>query len=121
MINTTNPKDTVQLILNFINSFEYKYRSVGIAAFGPIGVDKTQSDYGFVTTTPKVEWQNFNLLKTVVDGINNKDESFGVAFDTDVNIVAQYEADFGGHKDAGGNLVYITVGTGIGIGVVLNG
>lgn len=42
------------------------------------------------------------------------------AFDTDVNMVAKFEAIHGGHDDANGNVVYITVGTGIGIGVTFN-
>eukprot|EP00347_Sterkiella_histriomuscorum_P014476 403360730 len=119
-VNTRVPSETMQDIMDYINSFDYTYSSVGIAAFGPIGLNQTSADYGYVTSTPKVEWQNFNLLETVLSGINKKTEDFVHTFDTDVNLVAKFEADFGGHHDAHGNVVYITVGTGIGIGVVLN-
>ena len=44
-----------------------------------------------------------------------------IAFDTDVNVVALFEHLYGGHTDVKQNLAYITVGTGIGIGVVVNG
>ena len=44
-----------------------------------------------------------------------------VAFDTDVNVVALFEHMYGGHDDAKQNLCYITVGTGIGLGLVING
>lgn len=44
-----------------------------------------------------------------------------IIFDTDVNVVAAYEYLYGGHKDVRENLTYITVGTGIGIGLVAGG
>jgi len=49
-----------------------------------------------------------------------KTKDFRIAFDTDCNILAMFELNNGGHniKD---NLTYITVGTGVGIGMVING
>jgi predicted NBD/HSP70 family sugar kinase len=61
------------------------------------------------------------VLNPLIKGISNKAEKMNVAFDTDVNVVAQFELLHGGHDDiVSGNIVYITVGTGIGLGVVVN-
>ncbi len=73
-----------------------------------------------MTTTPKKGWANFPLLDTLIKGISNKAPQIKVAFDTDVNVVALFEALYGGHSNVE-NLAYITVGTGIGIGLVVNG
>ena len=54
-------------------------------------------------------------------GIKNKKPDMKVAFDTDVNVVAFFEHMYGGHSDVKSNIAYITVGTGIGIGLVVNG
>lgn len=99
-VNTRAPHETIRELLEFANSFDYTYSSVGIAAFGPLGLDSSSEDFGYVTSTPKVEWQNFNILETVLDNIKRKTEDFKYVFDTDVNIVAKFEADFGGHHDA---------------------
>ena len=119
-VHTRQPAETIDELMQWVNDLGYTYSSVGIAAFGPLGLDTKSSDYGYVTSTPKIEWQNFNLLGAVINGVERKSGDFKVVFDTDVNVVAKFEADFGGHDDAHGNVVYITVGTGIGIGVVLN-
>lgn len=119
-VHTRQPAETIEELMQWVNGLGYTYSSVGIAAFGPLGLDTKSPDYGYVTSTPKIEWQNFNLLGAVINGVERKSGDFKVVFDTDVNVVAKFEADFGGHDDAHGNVVYITVGTGIGIGVVLN-
>lgn len=62
-----------------------------MGAFGPICLDKSSSEYGNVTTTPKAGWTHYPLLKTLLEGIKNKKEGMKVAFDTDVNAVALFE------------------------------
>jgi len=61
------PADTISEMVKYINEFSgtAAYESMGIASFGPICIDKTSPKYGFVTTTPKVKWQNFDLLNTL--------------------------------------------------------
>lgn len=63
------PKETVEQICGFINKFHYTYSSLGVAAFGPICLDKSSSMYGYVTSTPKEGWTNFPLLKSLLEGI----------------------------------------------------
>lgn len=74
-----------------------------------------------MTTTPKEAWTHFPLLTTLLTGIKNLKEEATVGFDTDVNAVAEFEFLQGGHEDVKENLAYITVGTGIGLGLVVNG
>jgi fructokinase len=62
-------------------------------------------------------------LKSLLAGIakEKRTEDFKVVFDTDCNMLAKFELEHGGHDDVKDNLCYITVGTGVGIGLVING
>jgi fructokinase len=88
---------------------------LGVASFGPLDL-QTQSDtYGFVTSTAKAGWRNSDVARRL-------EKRFGlpVGFDTDVNAAALAEGRWG----AGVGLTdfaYVTVGTGIGVGTVVNG
>lgn len=95
---------------------------MGVAAFGPLCLDRSSKHFGSVTSTPKVAWQQFPLLKKLMEGIakDKMSSDFRVVFDTDCNILAKFELQNGGHK-VKDNLAYITVGTGVGVGFVLNG
>ena len=122
IIQTVGPQETVNAICNWINEQPETFSSIGIAAFGPLNLDKKSPAYGSVTSTPKVSWQNFPLLKQVLAGISpsKKTSTFRVAFDTDCNILAKFELQNGAHSVTD-NLAYITVGTGVGVGFVING
>lgn len=110
---TTDPIATVGQIVRFLRRHE-PFASLGVASFGPIDLDKTSDTYGFITTTPKPGWQNFDLLGAF------KEFRVPMGFDTDVNAPALAELRYGGHEKAD-SCAYITVGTGIGVGVVVNG
>jgi len=122
VIKTSDPSRTVYKICKWINEQPEQFSSMGVAAFGPLCLDKSSTAYGSVTTTPKVAWQKFPLLKTLLAGIKEEKmtQDFRVVFDTDCNILAAFELENGGHqvKD---NIAYITVGTGVGVGFVING
>jgi len=85
--------------------------AVGVAAFGPVVVDPDRADYGTMLATPKPGWAGFPVLGTLRDAFPGA----RMALDTDVNAAALAEA--GGLR----NLVYITIGTGIGGGVLSDG
>lgn len=123
VIKTTTPDATVAEICSYINSQPETFHSIGIAAFGPLCLDKSSKDYGSITTTPKKGWQFTPLLEMVLAGIlpNKKTPDFRVAFDTDCNILAKFELDHGGHEGITDNIAYITVGTGVGVGLWING
>ncbi|CAI2372273.1 unnamed protein product [Moneuplotes crassus] len=92
--------------------------NIGIASFGPICVDPESDSYGTILNSPKKKWVMFNLVKAFNSLWEGPKPSITV--DTDVNAVAKFEFGHGGHN-AKKNLAYITVGTGIGVGLVING
>jgi fructokinase len=93
---------------------ERKFDALGIATFGPIDPKKSSDTYGFITTTPKPGWANVDVVGALSDG------SVPVAFDTDVNAPALAEFKWNG-RPGETSCAYITVGTGVGVGLVVNG
>jgi fructokinase len=89
--------------------------AVGIASFGPIDLDPGSRTYGHITTTPKLEWRDYDIVGAIARAL-----AVPVAFDTDVNAAALAEAQWGAARDVEDSL-YITVGTGIGGGAVIGG
>ncbi|EGR34724.1 hypothetical protein IMG5_002960 [Ichthyophthirius multifiliis] len=92
---------------------------IGIASFGPICLDQSSDQYGYITTTPKIAWQNFPILQRVSEVIRYNSKN-SIGFDTDVNSAAIAEFHFGGH-DTKKSLAYITIGTGVGVGLIIDG
>ena len=117
-IPTTSPAET---IANVIALFRENVRThgaldgIGIASFGPAGVHLGRSDWGTILSTPKPGWSNTHLARPFGD-------EFGipVGFDTDVNGAALAEYRWGAAVNAG-VATYVTIGTGIGAGTVVNG
>ena len=88
---------------------------MGIGCFGPIDLNRESETYGYITTTPKLAWRNFDMVGTFQKALH-----VPVGFDTDVNGSALGEATWGITRGLE-NSVYITVGTGIGMGIITNG
>lgn len=110
---TTTPSETLWKVIAY---FEDKgVEAIGVGTFGPIDPDPASPTYGYVTTTPKPGWGNFNFLGALKDSF---DVPFG--WDTDVNAAALGEATWGAAKGLQ-SCVYFTVGTGIGAGVLVEG
>jgi fructokinase len=86
----------------------------GLAAFGPIDTDPGSPSYGTLKRTPKPGWAGANCI----DGLNRL--PCPVAIDTDVNGAALGEWQLGAGKGLR-TLAYVTVGTGIGVGILKNG
>lgn len=108
---TTDPRSTVIEILRFLRKHA-PFAALGIASFGPIDLDPSSPTYGYLTTTQKPGWQNFDLLGAFAEF------PVPVGFDTDVNAPAMAEMRYGGHKGIR-SCAFITVGTGIGVGLVV--
>ncbi|MEE4454562.1 ROK family protein [Novosphingobium resinovorum] len=87
---------------------------LGIASFGPVGVDPAQPQYGHILATPKPGWEGTDMIVRA-----RKFLDVPIGLDTDVNAAALAEiaAIGGGLRD----LAYVTVGTGIGVGLVSAG
>jgi fructokinase len=89
--------------------------AIGVASFGPVELDKTSARYGFIGQTPKAGWNGTDMA-----GAFAREFACPIGFDTDVNAAALAEHRWGAARDVK-NLVYLTIGTGIGGGVVVNG
>lgn len=110
---TTTPEETMDKVKNFFK--EYNVSAMGIGSFGPAEIRPNSPKYGCITTTPKTKWKNFNILDSIKDSIN-----VPMVFHTDVTMAALGEAKFGAGQGVS-NCIYITIGTGIGVGAVING
>ncbi len=110
---TTTPEETMDKVINYFSNKEFS--CMGLGCFGPIDINKISSTYGYITSTPKVKWQNYNILGALKAAFD-----VPIGFDTDVNGAALGEFMFGSAKKLG-SCLYITVGTGIGAGAVING
>ncbi|WP_275690992.1 ROK family protein [Paenibacillus aceris] len=110
---TEYPDQTLEKVINYF--VDKNVAAIGIGSFGPIHVDPNSPFYGYVTTTPKPGWANYNFLGTLKQAF---DVPFG--WDTDVNAAALGEAKWGAAKGLD-SCVYYTIGTGIGVGVYMEG
>jgi fructokinase len=111
---TTNPTETLDAAIDFFRH-QPPVRSIGIACFGPIDLAPESPTYGYITSTPKTAWRNFDIAGEVKRAFQ-----LPVGFDTDVNGAVLAEVRWGaarGLTDA----LYLTVGTGIGGGAVVGG
>jgi fructokinase len=93
-----------------------KLHAFGIASFGPCDLNEASPTYGFITSTPKFEWRNTDI----VGAVQRVFPDVPIAFDTDVNGAGLGEF-FWGHAQGLENFVYITIGTGIGAGGMAGG
>lgn len=117
-IDTTTPHDTLENVSHWISRMKVTHgpiAAIGIGSFGPVNLNKDSDTYGFITSTPKPHWQQTD----VVTFFKNRFK-VPVGFDTDVNaaVLAEYLWGAGQGMDP---VVYITVGTGVGGGVLVNG
>ncbi|MBN9663768.1 MAG: ROK family protein [Acidobacteria bacterium] len=106
---SNNPVETVSEVVQYFQE-RGPLKGVGVATFGPIDFAS-----GAITNTPKLAWQNFPLRDALRRALN-----VPVGFDTDVNGAALGEARCGAGRGLD-NLVYLTVGTGIGGGALVGG
>lgn len=112
-IPTENPEITMPKIIEFFKTA--KVEAIGVGCFGPVDLNKASAQYGYITSTPKLSWRNYNILGDLKEKLN-----VPVGFDTDVNAAALGEATYGITKGLDVSL-YITIGTGVGVGVYING
>jgi fructokinase len=113
VIATTSPDETLGAITRVLG--DWKFDALGIASFGPIDVDRNSPTYGRMLATPKLGWAGADVLGHLCDR-----RTTPVSFDTDVNGAALAEMRWG----AGGgfdDFAYITVGTGVGVGLIVGG
>jgi fructokinase len=119
-IPTTGPSELMPKVIEALHVLKKShgvFGSLGIGTFGPIGLNPDSSSYGTYFNTPKEGWSNFNIIRPLRKALGSSIEIF---LDTDVNtaVLAEYKIGIGqGHQ----NVCYLTVGTGIGGGVIVDG
>jgi fructokinase len=112
---TTTPAETIDRAVHFFAGHRQLINGLGVGSFGPIDARESSPTWGQITTTPKPGWAHTDVVTALRTALE-----LPVAFDTDVNAAALAEANWG----AGSGLetfCYVTIGTGIGVGVMANG
>ncbi len=110
---TRQPEETCADIIAYFK--EWNINALGIGCFGPVDLNRNSKTYGYITSTPKKGWENCNIT-----GIFQNALGVPVGFDTDVNGAVLGEVTWGAGKGLD-SVVYITIGTGAGVGVYING
>ena len=113
--STTSPGATLAKAIDFFRASEDAVAAVGIGSFGPVDPDSSSPTFGHITSTPKEGWEDTDFVGPIA-----RELDVPVAFDTDVNAAALGEHRWGAARDVE-TLLYLTVGTGIGGGVVAGG
>ncbi len=116
-IDTTTPQETLARCVEFFRSASGPkgLRSLGIASFGPVDVDPASVSYGTILQTPKPGWSGTDLRRFFSDALQ-----LDPVVDTDVNGALYAELKRGAAAGRS-SAAYITVGTGIGAGIFVNG
>ena len=119
---TRDAHQTLADVVAFFRSAESRHQGtlsgLGIASFGPIELDRSRPNFGSVLSTPKPGWQSVPVVRILADALSLPIDRIG--WETDVNAAALGESRWGAGQGAD-PLVYITVGTGIGGGCIING
>ncbi len=111
---TASPPETLERIVAFFAG-QPRCERIGIGSFGPVDVRPGSPTWGHVTTTPKPGWQHTAVAPVIAEQLG-----VPVSFDTDVNAAAVGEHRWGAGRGTA-SLCYLTVGTGIGGGLLLDG
>lgn len=114
-IPTTTPAETVQKVCEFFVPHLSQLEGIGLGSFGPVDVDPASPTYGYITTTPKSNWAQTDILGMLREKIN-----LPFAIDMDVVTAGLGEAKWGASK-ADSHSLYLTIGTGIGGGYIIDG
>lgn len=115
---TTTPDATIRHAVEFLRAEQGRQgplAAVGIASFGPVDLHPRSPTYGFITSTPKPGWANVNIAGAARAALD-----VPVGFDTDVNAAGLAEWRWGAARGLD-SVLYLTVGTGIGGGGLMDG
>ena len=116
-VPTTTPAETLSACVDFFKhqkTLGRDFSEMGIASFGPLDLKPDSTYWGYVTKTPKPNWSFTSVAPYLGDALGCR-----VAIDTDVNAAAMAEHRWGAGQNAN-VVIYVTVGTGVGGGIVVN-
>ena len=110
---TRQPEETFRDLIDYFKGRDIQ--ALGVGCFGPLDLNKNSKTYGYITKTPKKGWEYCDVVGTLKNALN-----VPVGFDTDVNGAVLGEVTWGAAKGLD-SAIYITIGTGVGVGVYVNG
>lgn len=110
---TGTPAETMPSLIGYFAGRGIE--ALGVGCFGPLDLDRSSPTWGFITATPKTPWKFYDIAGELQRALG-----VPVALDTDVNCAVLGEARRGSCRGLN-DCVYITVGTGIGMGVLCGG
>lgn len=111
---TTTPQETLAQAVEFFRN--YDLAALGLASFGPLDLQPSSPSFGAITATPKAGWSGTNVLQHFRHALR-----IPAILETDVNAAAFGEYYWVAENRALDSLVYFTIGTGIGAGVIVDG
>jgi fructokinase len=114
-VPTGPPDQTLDSIALVLGGWRGRFEGLGIASFGPVDLDPASPGYGSVGNSPKPGWHGVELIRRLSAPFD-----LPVAFDTDVSGAARAEMRWGSGRGLS-DFAYITVGTGVGVGLIVNG
>lgn len=114
-VETRGPAETNDAIRDFFEAYRRDLVSIGVASFGPVRVDRAASDWGELLGTPKAGWSGKSFTGPLIDAFD-----VPIALETDVTAAALAEQRYGALRGLSSG-AYITVGTGIGAGIIVGG
>jgi fructokinase len=118
-IPTTSPEETISAAASTLGELARRaggdIAALGIASFGPVDVDPASPDYGTILKTPKAGWSGAALGPALAESL-----CVPVVLDTDVNAALLAEMTAGAAQGLD-RAAYVTIGTGVGVGVWING
>jgi fructokinase len=116
--DTVSPEVTIGSVIEWLKRANMEYgpfSAIGIASFGPLELHRIAPNWGYITSTTKPGWSNSDFAGRV-----EREMKLPIGFDTDVNGAALAESRWGAGQGQRIS-VYITVGTGIGGGAIVDG
>lgn len=116
-VPTTTPEETLPHLRDQLKSWhaEKPFSAIGIASFGPVQLRRQAENFGSILKTPKPFWTNADVAGELTSPFDCP-----WAIDTDVNGAALAEYRWGAGQGCT-SICYITIGTGVGGGLVING
>lgn len=113
-VTTTTPEETMLKVFDFFDLYSNEIVSIGVGSFGPIDIDLSSKHYGTILSTPKLAWKDFKFVDTLKERYQCR-----IEWTTDVGAAAYGELKRGAAQGKK-SCVYITVGTGIGGGAIVD-
>ncbi|MFQ5341676.1 MAG: ROK family protein [Anaerolineae bacterium] len=112
---TTTPAETIGRAIEFFRAQPVTLAAIGIGSFGPLDPDPTSPTFGSIRSTPKPGWSHVDFVGMIRPALD-----VPAGFDTDVNVAALGEHRWGAAQGLD-SFIYLTIGTGIGGGGMMNG